>query len=208
MTLLHQASLPIKFRDFAFQTSVYLINWLPTSSLQFQVPYIVLFHKSPDYAFLRNFGCSCYPFLCPYNKHKLEFRSHECIFLGYSSSHKSYKCLSPSGRLYVSKDVAFNELKYPFHDLFPTTSNKYVVSPIVDTLPSANIPIVSSFPSTPGVTSQFSPPTNTTSDVIPHEPIVIAPVSGQSPGSIVILLLLIPLHKIYILCRPSLSWSF
>ena len=182
MTLLMQASLPIKFWDFAFQTFVYLINMLPTSSLQFQVPYTVLFHKSPDYAFLRNFGCSCYPFLRPYNKHKLEFRSHECIFLGYSPSHKGYKCLSPSGHLYVSKDVAFNELKYPFHGLFPATSNKSVVSPIVDTLPNANIPIISSSPSTPSVTNQFSPPTNTTSTIIPHKPVIIALVSGQSPG--------------------------
>ena len=166
------------------QTSVYLINRLPTSSLQFQVPYTVLFHKSPDYAFLRNFGCSCYPFLCSYNKHKLEFRSHECLFLGYSPSHKGYKCLSSSGRLYVSKDVAFNELKYPFLDLFLTTSNKYVVSPIVDTLPSTTIPIVSSSPSTPAVTSQFSPPINTNSVIIPHEPAVIAPGSGQSLSSV------------------------
>jgi len=91
--------------------------------------------------------------------------------------------LSRSGRLYVSKDLVFNELKYPFHDLFPTTNNKSIVSPIVDTLPNANIHIVSSFASTSVVTCQSSPPTNNNSTIIPHEPLVLAPISGQSLGS-------------------------
>ncbi|KAL4588858.1 hypothetical protein LXL04_001755 [Taraxacum kok-saghyz] len=34
-----------------------------------------LYHKVPDYNFLKTFGCLCYPFLRPYNKHKLDFRS-------------------------------------------------------------------------------------------------------------------------------------
>jgi len=122
-----------------------LINKLPTASLQFQVPYTVLFNKSPNYNFFRNFGCSCYPFLRPYNKHKLNFRSHECLFLGYSTSHKGYKCLSPNGKLYVSKDVIFNELKYPYNDLFPPLSNS-VTSSKSDFLPTAHIPLVSTSP--------------------------------------------------------------
>ena len=63
LTHLKQASLPLKFWDFAFQTAVNLINRYPIASLKFQVPYIVLFNKSPNYNFLRNFGCSCYPFM-------------------------------------------------------------------------------------------------------------------------------------------------
>jgi len=38
LTLLHHASLPLKFWDSAFQTAVYLINMLPTT-LQFCVLY-------------------------------------------------------------------------------------------------------------------------------------------------------------------------
>ena len=48
LTLLHHASLPLKFWDFAFTTTVYFINRLPTTSLNFSVPYHVLF-KFPDY---------------------------------------------------------------------------------------------------------------------------------------------------------------
>jgi len=118
---------------------------IPIAFLQSQVPYTVLFNKSPNYNFLRNFGCSCYSFLRPCNKHKLDFRSHECLLLGYSISHKDYKCLYPNDKLYVSKDVIFNELKYPYNDLFPPLSN-FVTSSKSDFLPNAHIPLVSPSP--------------------------------------------------------------
>ena len=40
------------------------------------------------------------------------------VFLGYSTSHKDYKCLSPTGKLFISKDVVFNEVKFPYLYLF------------------------------------------------------------------------------------------
>ena len=117
---LHHASLPLKFWDFAFCTAVYLINRLPTTSLNFLVTYHMLFQQFPDYTFLKTFGCACFPLLRPYNNHKVDFRSAECLFLGYSTSHKGYKCMSSSGRIYISKDVIFNESKFPYADLFET----------------------------------------------------------------------------------------
>ena len=117
---LHHASLPLKFWDFAFCTAVYLINRLPTTSLNFLVTYHMLFQQFPDYTFLKTFGCACFPLRRPYNNHKVDFRSAECLFLGYSTSHKGYKCMSSSGRIYISKDVIFNESKFPYADLFET----------------------------------------------------------------------------------------
>ncbi|KAL4569135.1 hypothetical protein LXL04_024766 [Taraxacum kok-saghyz] len=74
-----------------------------------------LYSKTPDYAFLRTFGCLCYPFLRPYNTHKMDFRSLPCVFLGYSTSHKGYLCLhTPSSRIYISRHVVFNETIFPF----------------------------------------------------------------------------------------------
>jgi hypothetical protein len=75
----------------------------------------LLFHETPDYTFLRVFGCACWPNLRPYNNHKLAFRSTQCVFLGYSSMHKGYKCLDRStGRIYISRDVVFDEHFFPF----------------------------------------------------------------------------------------------
>lgn len=51
LTLLHHASLPPKFWDFAFMTAVYLINRLPSAALNFDIPCTVLFKTSPDYNF-------------------------------------------------------------------------------------------------------------------------------------------------------------
>jgi hypothetical protein len=79
-----------------------------------------LFGREPDYNFLRVFGCACWPNLRPYNAHKLEFRSKRCAFLGYSPLHKGYKCLDIStGRVYISRDVIFDENVFPFSELHP-----------------------------------------------------------------------------------------
>jgi hypothetical protein len=74
-------------------------------------------HK-PDYLSLKVFGCACWPNLHPYNIHKLQFRSKHCVFLRYNTMHKGYKCLDvSSGRVYVSRDVTFDENIFPFSHL-------------------------------------------------------------------------------------------
>ncbi|CAH9083274.1 unnamed protein product, partial [Cuscuta epithymum] len=123
LSLLAHSSLPHKFWDTAFATSVHLANRTPSKSIANSSPYFKLYGSIPDYSFLRVFGCSCFPFLRPYNKHKMDFHSEECVFIGYSTQHKGYKCLSPSGRVYISKDVVFNESKFPYPTLFNSTNN-------------------------------------------------------------------------------------
>jgi hypothetical protein len=77
-------------------------------------PFTKLFKAEPEYSNLRVFSCACYPLLRPYNKHKLEFRSKRCIFLGYSSNHKGYRCMDPTtSRVYLSRNVVFDETCFP-----------------------------------------------------------------------------------------------
>jgi histone deacetylase 1/2 len=121
LTLLSQANIPLKYWDHAFITAAFLINRMPTPILQNKSPYFTLLNKQPDYKALKIFGCACFPFLRPYHTTKLAYRSQECIFLGYSSTYKGYKCLSPDGRIYVSKDVLFNEQRFPYPQLFPNS---------------------------------------------------------------------------------------
>lgn len=99
LTLLAQAKMPLKFWDHAFLTATYLINRLPSPSLNNKSPFFLLKFQFPDYKFLKCFGCACFPFLRPYNSQKVDFHSKECIFLGYSPSHKGYKCLDTSGKI-------------------------------------------------------------------------------------------------------------
>jgi len=118
LTLFSQASLPLRFWDQAFLTATHLINLLPSYTTDQKTPFELLNHKEPDYLFLKTFGCACYPQLKPYNTHKFDFKTHKCLFLGYSSHHKGYKCLSPSDKLYISRHVLFDESEFPYRSLF------------------------------------------------------------------------------------------
>jgi histone deacetylase 1/2 len=120
LTLLAHASMPLKFWDEALLTAVFLINRLPSRVINNETPFYRLFGKEPDYTSLRTFGCACWPHLRPYNTTKLSFRSKQCVFLGYSNQHKGFKCLDPKeGRVYISRDVTFDEHVFPFAALHP-----------------------------------------------------------------------------------------
>ncbi|GJT74228.1 putative RNA-directed DNA polymerase [Tanacetum coccineum] len=122
LTLLAQACVPQRFWHYAFDTAVYLINRMPSRTSTNKSPFEHIFKRSPDYSFLRVFGCLCFPHLRPYNRHKMDFRSTPCVFLGYSPSHHGYRCLDISTeRLYITRHVRFNEAQFPF-DIPKTTS--------------------------------------------------------------------------------------
>lgn len=111
---LSQAYLPLSYWWNAFQTAIFFINRQPSSVLEYNSPYQVLFHETPNYKMLKTFGCACYLYLRAYNQHQLEFHTQKCVFAGYSFSHKGYKCLSASGQVYVSTSVRFDEVEFPF----------------------------------------------------------------------------------------------
>lgn len=74
LTLLKQASLPMQYCSDSFVTTIFLVNRLPSKVLNNLSPHEKHFSKTPDYAFLRVFGCLCFPLIRPFNKHKLDFR--------------------------------------------------------------------------------------------------------------------------------------
>jgi hypothetical protein len=127
LAILAHAHMPLKFWDEAFLTAAYLINRIPTRVIDNTCPLKRLFHKPPNYSMLRVFDCVCWPNVHPYQKQKLSFRSKQCVFIGYSALHKGYKCLDPnSGRVYISRDVIFDEHVFPFDKLSspgPVTSS-------------------------------------------------------------------------------------
>lgn len=135
LTLIAHSSMPLKYWDYAFQTAIYLINRLPTPLLGNLSPMEKLLGKSPDYKSLRVFGCACYPFTRPMNQNKLQFRSIKSVFLGYSSKHKRYLCLTSNGKVLVSRHVVFNESEFPFAVGFPHPSSSSVLSSSSTTSP-------------------------------------------------------------------------
>jgi hypothetical protein len=120
LALLANASMPLKFWDEAFLIATFLINLLPSKVINFDNPAQRLLRETPDYNSLRTFGCACWLNIRPYNNRKLCFRSIQCVFLRYSQFHKGFKRLEPkSGRVYISRDVVFDEFVFPFEKLHP-----------------------------------------------------------------------------------------
>jgi hypothetical protein len=88
------------------------------------VPYTLLHGTPPDYDQLRVFGCLCYPNLSATTSHKLAPRSTACVFLGYPSSHKGYRCLDlATKRIIISRHVVFDETLFPFSAVSSSTSD-------------------------------------------------------------------------------------
>jgi len=60
-TLLSHANLPSYFWSYAFPTTTYIINRLPSPILHHSSPFQTLFKEAPIYLKLRSFGCLCFP---------------------------------------------------------------------------------------------------------------------------------------------------
>lgn len=123
LTLLAQANFPLTYWCEAFQTSVYLINRLPTPILKNSSPLFELYKEEPNYGGLQVFGCACYPCLKPYNTHKFQFHSQRCIYLGPAPQHKGHRCLSSTGRIYTSRHVIFDSSVFPGKEGFVNRRN-------------------------------------------------------------------------------------
>lgn len=157
--LLLTSGAPHKLWVEAVLTSVYLINLLPTSVLNWDTPHHCLYGSPPSYSSLRVFGCSCFPYLGTYVSDKLSSRSIECVFLGYSPQHRGYRCLDPNtGRLYVSRHVIFNENSFPY---------KNMQVPAPSPLEFALLPSPTSF-STPSQVSLQTRPNDSSTESPPH----------------------------------------
>ena len=95
LILLAQSELPKKFWVDAFLTPIFIVNRLPTKVLNFSSPFECLFHLLPDFSYFRSFGCQCFLSLRPYMPNKISCRSTPCIFIGYCSNQKGFRCYDP-----------------------------------------------------------------------------------------------------------------
>jgi hypothetical protein len=91
-------------------TTVYLINRTPSRLLGWKTPSDILRGVNEFIVPPKVFGCTC--FVTDHKPHigKLDPRAVKCIFVGYTSSQKGYKCWCPTEhRIFVSMDVTFRE---------------------------------------------------------------------------------------------------
>ncbi|KAJ0700404.1 putative RNA-directed DNA polymerase [Helianthus annuus] len=176
LSLLAHSTMPQRFWHFAFETAVYLINRLPSRVSSNKSPFEHAFLRKPDYSFLRVFGSQCFPYLRPYNRHKIEFRSTPCVFLGYSLSHHGYRCFDPSTeRIYIARHVRFDEQVFPYKPIPQPTPSLPPASPYISIFPN---PPPGFLPEPNPTTATDSPPSP------PHQPSHVDPTPMTDPPTV------------------------
>ncbi|CAA0841138.1 LETM1-like protein, partial [Striga hermonthica] len=100
----------------------------------------------------------------PYNKHKLQPRSLPSTFIGFSSQHKGYKILLPSGKVIVTRDVIFDESLFPFSKPTPTHSNLDQLQSFLNQPPSI---VYSPTSANPSSNPHISTPPHSSSTISP-----------------------------------------
>ena len=123
-SMLSHAQMPNEFWAEAVNTSVYVRNRSPTTSLSGITPYECLFKKKPDVSNLRVFGCVAYVHIPNNQRKKLDAKSKKSIFMGYPEGVKGYKLYDPISRKFTcSRDVIF--LEKNFHDFDVHNSSNF-----------------------------------------------------------------------------------
>lgn len=110
--VLFEMNVPKWFWSDGVLTSAYLIHRMLSKTLGRKSPIETL---SPNTTSLqvppKIFGCTNFVHIPKHKRDKLGPKAIKCIFVGYHSSQKGYKCYAPGpkGCLFVIMDVSFHE---------------------------------------------------------------------------------------------------
>jgi len=96
--MLNEKNLPNYFWAEAVATAVYIMNRTHTMAVHGMTPEEKFTGKKPDVSHLRVFGYIAYVHVPDEKKSKLDLKAEKCIFIGYSSEQKGYRCFNPSIR--------------------------------------------------------------------------------------------------------------
>jgi transposase InsO family protein len=132
--LLIEAHMPLSYWGEALTTATYLINRLPCSTIDYQTPSEALSKMGME-SMVPNlnphiFGCVAYVHLHKQQRNKLEPRALRCVFVGYATRQKGYRCYHPPTRqMFVTFDVVFHEdsMYFPFKTDLQGESNEEVL---------------------------------------------------------------------------------
>ncbi|KAK3003550.1 hypothetical protein RJ639_019485 [Escallonia herrerae] len=122
--LLFQMKVPKPFWTDANSTACFLINRIPSTVLNRDVPYSVLFPTKTLFPIEpRIFGSTCFVRDVRPHLTKLDPKALKCVFLGYSRLQKGYRCYSPDLHRYLVSTDVFSEHS-PFFSSKSDSSSK------------------------------------------------------------------------------------
>jgi hypothetical protein len=104
------SGLPPKLWAEAIVTANHLRNLSPSNNRD-KTPWELFYGIRPDISSLRVFGSIAYALIPKKLRQKLDPVSIMGIFVGYEPNSKAYRILLPSGKITISRDVTFNEIK-------------------------------------------------------------------------------------------------
>ncbi|KAI5333017.1 hypothetical protein L3X38_023146 [Prunus dulcis] len=138
---------------------------MPSIALGNQSHFQKLFDKPPPLQHLRVFGTTVYPYIRPFNEHKLQSRTVQCVFMGYSQGYKGVICYNTTThRFLLSRHVVHDEGVFPFGHSKPSLpssnisscpSSSFKAPPIVVSI-SHHVPSLASSPYPSLASSQSS----------------------------------------------------
>ena len=146
-SIMFQNNVPKHFWGDAILTATFLINRMPSKILKFKAPLDVLKQQFPENRYfstspLKVFGCTCFVHVHSHDRNKFAPRAIKCIFLGYSSTKKGYKCYDPiTHKFFVSADVTFFE-NQPFFTKTPLQGELTYKEQFLDILNTLPVPIL------------------------------------------------------------------
>ena len=109
-SMLHAKNVPGKFWAECMKTAAHIINRLPQARLDFVSPFQKMWNTKPKVSHFRVFGCVCYVFMPNLLRSKFDKKAIRCIFVGYDSQRKGWRCCDPTtGRCYTLRNVIFDE---------------------------------------------------------------------------------------------------
>ncbi|RVW93163.1 Protochlorophyllide reductase, chloroplastic [Vitis vinifera] len=112
------AKTPISYWGEAITSAAYLINRVPSSSINFQTPLqaltnVVVAPTVPNLPH-RVFGCVAFVHLHKHQRTKLTSHALQCVFVGYALHKKGYRCYHPPTRqMEYHKEI--QTLDYDYH---------------------------------------------------------------------------------------------
>lgn len=106
---------------------IFSISYLPPLSINLLPTTNYFTNPLPTLTLLDHlcvFGCLCFPHTV--TSHKLSPRTTSCVFLGYPSQHRRFRCLNlANNKIIISRHVIFDETSFPFGSMTPDQPPSY-----------------------------------------------------------------------------------
>jgi hypothetical protein len=109
LAVLADAKLPYRLWPEILKTVVWVKNRSPARILKNKTPYEALYKHRPNLSDLKIPGCKAYALIPPEKRHKADFKSSACRYLGAEATNQHRLYEEASGRVIYARDVEFDE---------------------------------------------------------------------------------------------------